>query len=343
MNNLGVMMRLRARSILSILILLATCGGMCWYFTSDREILHLFGQISFGPAVFLIALRLLYMGTYGLFLKISTAKFHVHLSVLEWFGLPFITTMGNQLTPFAGGVLIRALYLKRKHSLPYTEFTTILAANHLIVLWMVGLIGLITCAVFGELGTWRWPLAGFFFLVVVMITVVFVLPRFFLTGQGVFVRTFNRFTEGWALLRGDGRLLAYAFIIVFAGIVLNGYSFWLAYHSLDLAVRPQAVVLLSLLPFFLIFISITPGNLGVQELVISLSSMLLGGGAGKGLVVALMIRAATLIPAFILGTFSGLFLIRNLDCPRSASMPAGIGSRAASLFRELSGGNRYEE
>jgi uncharacterized membrane protein YbhN (UPF0104 family) len=325
-----------------MIILFATCWGMYWYLTSDRNTLHLLRQISFDLVVFLMVLRILYMGTYGLFLKISMAKFHVHLSIMEWFGLPFITTMGNQLTPFAGGVLIRALYLKRRHSLPYAAFTTILAANHLVVLWMVGVTGLLTCVLFRDLGSWRWPLTGFFSILVGIITVIFVLPNFSLPGQGIFIRTFNRIMEGWALIKEDKHLLVFAVIIVFAGIVLNGLSFWLAYHSLDLTVRPQAVVLLSLLPFFLIFISITPGNIGVQEIVIGLLSMLLGGGAGKGLVVALMIRATTMIPAVILGIFSGFFLARNLNYPQSVSPSAGIGSRVSSLFRELSGKNRYE-
>lgn len=328
---------MKIRSMISLLTLFATCGGMYWYLSSNRESLHLFRQISFDLLVFLMILRILYMGTYGLFLKISTAKFHVNLSALEWFGLPFITTMGNQLTPFAGGVLVRALYLKRRHSLPYASFTTILAANHIMIVWMVGLTGLLTCILFRGLGPWRWPLSGVFSLVVGIITTIVMLPHFSLPGQGIIVRTINRIIEGWALIKGDKHLLVLAVLIAFAGIVINCYSFWLAYYSIGLTVRPEAAILLSLLPFFLIFISITPGNLGIQEIVISLSSMLLGSGAGKGLIVALLIRATTLIPAFILGIFSGLFLVRHLDFFQSETISAQIGSRVISIYKELSG------
>jgi len=306
-----------ARSVASLSLLLVACGAIYSYLSANREPLHLLRNISFAQAALLVTLRILYMGTYGLFLKISTAKFHIRLDAREWFGLPFITSLGNQLTPFAGGVIVRAVYLKRRHALPYATFTSLLAANHVMTVWAAGLTGLLTCMLFSDLGPWRWAMTVFFSLVVGMITLIVSLPRFSLPGHGRFIRTANSVLEGWSLVKGDRTLLVRAALIALAGIVLNGLSFRLAYLAIGVMVRPQAAVILSLLPFFLVFLAITPGNLGVQEIVISLTSALLGGGVGKGLMVALLIRAATLIPACVLGVVFGLSLYRDPGSSRA--------------------------
>jgi len=59
-------------------------------------------------------------------------------------------------------------------------------------------------------------------------------------------------------------------------------------------------------------IYITPGNLGVQEIIISITSGFLGTGLGKGLLVALLIRATTLIPVFSLGMIYSILLANDL-------------------------------
>ncbi|MEN6475599.1 MAG: hypothetical protein ABFD81_16415, partial [Syntrophaceae bacterium] len=156
------MKQVRFRSIASLALLLVTCWAIYVYLSSNHEVLHLLRDISLTQLAVLVTLRVFYTGTYGLFLKIATEKFSVHLGAKEWFGLPFVTTLGNQLTPFAGGVIVRALYLKQRHALPYATFGTILAANHFIIIWAAGFTGLLTCMLFGELGPSQWVWTAFF-------------------------------------------------------------------------------------------------------------------------------------------------------------------------------------
>ena len=313
------MKKISIKSIASIAVLLLTSWWIIYYLSFHPKLLSSLWNISLAQVAILITLRTLYTGTYGLFLKMFTEKFDIHLKPVEWFGLPFITTMGNQLTPFAGGVIVRALYLKHRHSLPYTTFTTLLVANHLIIIWVAGLMGLLTCVLSRSLGPARWILTIFFFIVVGVIAFLVLLPRYSLKGQNIFIRTVNIFLEGWSFIKNDRTLLIMVSLVAVAGLLLNGFSFWLAYHSIDFKVHPAAIILVSLLPFFLVLFYITPGNFGIQEIAISLTSGFVGTGVGKGLLVALLVRATTILPVFILGPIFLYVLARNLSRLRLGS------------------------
>jgi len=93
----------------------------------------------------------------------------------------------------------------------------------------------------------------------------------------------------------------------------------LAYHSIDFEAPPAAIILVSLLPFFLVMFYITPGNFGIQEIAISLTSGFVGTGVGKGLLVALLVRATTILPVFVLGPIFLYLLARNLGKLRLGS------------------------
>jgi uncharacterized membrane protein YbhN (UPF0104 family) len=289
--------------------------------------------------IILVVLRTLYISTYGLFLKVSIEKLHVRLRPREWFGLPFITTMGNQLTPFAGGVIMRAMYLKHRHSLSYAQFATLLFANHLITFWVAGCIGMLTCVFSLHLGQARWILAIFFSFVVAVITIIVSLPPYSLPGQNMAIKTINNFFEGWSILKNDKTLLMLATFIGFIGVMLNSLSYGVAFYAIDLSAQPQTVLLVSLLSFFLILIYITPGNLGVQEIIISITSGFIGLGLGKGLLVALLLRATTLIPVFSLGMIYSLLLVKDLSTYQPSP---SVSNRANNLVpRHLFGRLRY--
>jgi uncharacterized membrane protein YbhN (UPF0104 family) len=301
------------RSVFSIFLLLASCLGIIIYLATHIELLKSLRNILIAQAILLIILRTLFTGVNGLYLKIFTTKFHVQLSVKEWFGLPFITYMGNQITPLSGGMIARAIYLKHRHSLSYTRFATLLAANYLVIFWVAGLVGMLACFSLGSLHSTQWLLATFFATVVVLISVIISLPSFSLHGRNRIVRIMNASLEGWSVVKSDRNLLVSASFITLISIVLNSASFWLAYHSINISLSPQAAVLISLLPSFFIVMNITPGNLGIQEAVISITSGLVGGGIGEGLLVALLIRASTLLPAFTFGPIFSIVLIRSLN------------------------------
>jgi uncharacterized membrane protein YbhN (UPF0104 family) len=311
------------RSLISTLALLAMAVAIYFYLSAHSDLLQSLENISLMQLCLLVALRILYITTFGLFMKLGVAKIGMRLNLLEWFGLQFVTIMGNQLTPFAGGVIVRAVYLKRRHSLSYPLFATLLLANHLAILLAASAAGFFICPFLPRLGAIRWMLMAFFALVMVAIGVILSLPVSHLPKRGRLkglTSLMNDCLEGWSILRSDTPLLLAVFALASAGIALNCLSFSVTYLSLGFQGMDQAALILGILMPFMVVIYITPGNLGIQELLISMTSGVIGGGVGKGLLVALVIRASTLIPVFILGSMSGSVLLRRMGDPSAGSM-----------------------
>ena len=305
----------------SIVVLVLVLAGVALYLNSQPELLAALRNMPLEAVLWLVVLRLLFLGTNGLFLRDSACKFGVRLRPREWFGLSMVTTMGNYIAPFSGGMIARAAYLKRRHSFPYAQFVTLLASNYLVNFWVIGVVGTLALSTFGAELRFYWQVMVFFAAVVVSISALVVFPSITLPWDNRLVQHVNTSLQGWALIKKDMPLLTRLVAFALVNIVLNGFSFWVAYGALGSPVSFRGALLVGLLAAFSILVNVTPGNLGVQEAVVSLSSELLGMGVGQGLLVALLIRAATLILVLTLGPIFGFLLTRELSALPPTSTP----------------------
>ena len=305
----------------SIVVLVLVLAGIALYLGFQPELLAALENISLEAVLWLVVLRLLFLGTNGLFLRDSVDKFGVRLMPREWFGLSVVTTMGNYITPFSGGMIARAAYLKRRHSFPYAQFVALLASNYLVNFWVIGVVGVAALSTLGTELRFYWQVLAFFAAVVVSISGLVAFPSVTLPWGSRLARLVNTSLQGWAFVKRDMSLLTRLVAFALVNIVLNGLSFWVAYAALRSSVSFGAALLVGLLAAFSILVNVTPGNLGVQEAVIGLSSELLGTGSGQGLLVALLIRAATLILVFTLGPLFSLLLTRELGADAPGGTP----------------------
>ncbi|MCA9926730.1 MAG: flippase-like domain-containing protein, partial [Anaerolineales bacterium] len=160
---------------LTLIVLLLVLGGIGLYLNANRSLLTLLVDISWPLAFGMVLLRLLFVGLNGYYLKLFAQTFGVQLRVREWFGLAFITTMGNYLTPLSGGMVARATYLKVRHSLPYAKFLSLLTASYLIVFWVAGFLGLVATILLGAAAQGRLVVLVFIVFMVTAVTIVFFL------------------------------------------------------------------------------------------------------------------------------------------------------------------------
>ncbi len=298
---------------LTLLIFIAALLGIALYLNANPDLIGLLANISWWQAFLLILLRLLFLGLNGYFLKIFARLFNIHLAVWEWFGLAFVTTMGNYLTPFSGGMLVRATYLKVRHAFPYAQFVSLLAASYLLTFWVAGVLGLVAAIQLDAAASGASLLLTFFAVLVTAVTVIFFLPTFKLSGQWRVINIANEMLAGWGKIRTDFALLLRLGGINLAGMLLNGLAFWLAFQALAISVSFPKALLISLSAVFSVVLTITPGNLGIREAIIGLTGGLIGIEVGEGLIVALLIRASTLVSAFTLGPLFSYRLTRELQ------------------------------
>ncbi|HPQ42878.1 MAG TPA: lysylphosphatidylglycerol synthase transmembrane domain-containing protein [Syntrophales bacterium] len=304
------MIQSRAWSVAVVILVVAAISTYIYYQPYSLRFLR---NVSLLNIIFLIIIRILFQVINGLLLREFASKFGTFLKPKEWFGLSIVTTMGNYLSPFSGGMIARAAYLKHRHAFPYTQFASLLAANYLIYFGTIGAVGVLTVIMFGEDFTFYRQVISFLIAVVLIISIVIILPpvRFLRINRLTVV--INNIIDGWVLIKADRILILKLVIYSLIGILLNGLSFWIAFTALaDFPVSFGAVFLISLLSIFSILLNLTPSNFGIQEAIISLTSGMFGIGTSLGLMASLLIRVASLIPIFTMGPVFSFILTREL-------------------------------
>lgn len=302
----------KVRSIFTIVLLLLCLVGIAFYLRANQELVTLLANLSWTTAVFLVILRFLFVATNGLFLKLFAAKLNIYLNWREWVGLPFVTTMGNYLTPLSGGMLVRAAYLKNRHALSYTHFATLLAANYLITFWVSVLAGLVIMPFLWQQANAPWLLLLFLGVCWVGLSIILLTPMPRFPSEKRPFRLLNQALIGWHTVKSDRSLIWQLVLLSVVSLVLNAAAFWLSYRALDIPVSWGTAVMVSLATIFSTLTTITPGNFGIREAFISFISQIVGAGVGEGLLVALLIRGTTLISAFTLGPIFSTQLTREI-------------------------------
>lgn len=277
---------------------------------------HLFEHLEHvGPitTIALIAAILLFKTSNGLLLRVIASKFGIALTAKEWFGLPLVTAMGNYITPLAGGMLARASYLKYRHSFPYAHFVSVIAASYLIYGWVAGIAGIAASVPLAEGPLPSWEPILFFAAMVLIISSCILIPAVRIPGRNRVALFLNSAFDGWMLIRRDPVLLSRLALCTLVAVLMNGIAFWLAFDALSEGSAPFGMTfVISIFFSFSIFIRVTPGNLGVSEVITTLASEFLGMGAGIGFMASLLIRAASLIPIFTLGPLFSVLLAREV-------------------------------
>lgn len=309
---------MRMKMGFSLILTLGIAGGIGLYLVHNPELVALFYGFSLRDAVLLVLMCVLSFGTSGLYLKVFAGKFGMYLRPREWFGLTVVTTMGNYLTPFSGGLIARASYLKHRHAFSYTRFLAMMAANYLIAFALISLTGIVTLLTLPEKQDESWLVLIFFFATLITVWLVSIFPSITAGSKNQMVLLVQRATEGLDIIRRDPVLLGKLIVLTLMNILIGALLFYVAFISLGSMLPFRVALLIYLLTTFTLLINITPGNFGIQEAGTSMAAAILGAGVEMGLMASLMIRAATILSAFSLGpVFSYLLskeLIAKQDC-----------------------------
>jgi uncharacterized membrane protein YbhN (UPF0104 family) len=303
---------MRMKLFFSFILSLAIAGGIGLYLFHNPELVALFYGISSRHAIGLVLMCVLTFGTSGLYLKVFAGKFGMNLRPREWFGLTVVTTMGNYLTPFSGGLIARAGYLKHRHAFSYTRFLAMMAANYLIAFALISLTGIVTLLTLPEKQDESWLVLIFFFATLITVWLVSIFPSLTAGSKNRMVLLAQQATEGLDIIRRDPVLLGKLIVLTLMNILIGALLLFVAFLSLGSMLPFRVALLIYLLTTFTLLINITPGNFGIQEAGTSLAAAILGAGVEMGLMASLMIRAATLLSAFSLGPVFSYLLSKEL-------------------------------
>ena len=297
------------------------------FIVREKELASAFLRVRPISFALLFLIQCLFNAVSGLVLRELSLFFGVRLNSTEWYGLPAVTTMGNYLTPASGGLVARALYLKQRYGLSYPRFLSLLSSGYLINFLVISVAGIFIVIGGHSHDTQVLPLAFFFLAVCTVILFLLHRPVPMPDGEGRIRQILRDVVSSWPLMKSNPVLLGKLIVLSLVNILLGGSSLWLAFDALGYPIPGLDAILVNLLQAFSLLISITPGNLGVQEIVVSLSSGLLGHGLGAGLLAALLIRVVTVLFILSHGPLFSYLLSKELVAPRSMNQIGDEGSK----------------
>lgn len=308
-----------------VLVLMLALLGL--FLVREKELASAFLRVHPISIALLFLIQCLFNAVSGLVLRELSLFFGVKLNSTEWYGLPAVTTMGNYLTPASGGLMARALYLKQRYGLSYPRFLSLLSSGYLVNFLVISAAGFFIVIGGHRHDTQVLPLAFFFLAVCAVILYLLHRPVPLPDGEGRIRRILRDVVGSWPLMKSNPVLLGKLIVLTLFNILLGGSSLWLAFDALGYPIPGLDAILVTLLQAFSLLIMITPGNLGVQEIVVSLSSGLLGYGLGAGLLAALLIRAVTVLFILTHGPLFSYLLSNELVAFRSMDPIGGEGRR----------------
>lgn len=293
--------------------------------------------------IFLVGVAVCYVAivyTNGLFIKYVIEPFNKKISVRESVRVSLISSLGNFFASSGAGLGFRAVYLKKKHGLSYGDYMTTMYGNYLLFFIINAVLGLISLLLISSKDSVQYKGAFLFFagLLVVSLVLCFVpIPKLFAGSvKNKYVTSIlgfiQKMTEGWSRIVKNRRLLMHLTILVSIQLVLTILIGWLEISSLHIVIGFPELLLFSVLGSMSIFISLTPGNLGVKEGIYILTASVIGLTTPQIVSIALIDRGILFGTLFVLWLLFGSSKTRqslkspsaSIDNFSDVSIPTGI-------------------
>jgi uncharacterized membrane protein YbhN (UPF0104 family) len=253
-----------------------------------------------------------YLAANGLLSHAMVTKLGGRIPLWESLNLSLVATAGNALSPMQGGMVVRAIYLKRLHNFQYARFLSTLVGCQVLTM-MVG-AGLATWAlgwmVFVEHRQGVSAILGGVALCLGLAVLASLLPPL-PTRAGWLWGRLAAVSDGWYRLRAEPRFLATLTALV--GLQVSGQvlSFWTSFGAMGIRVELLDASAAAALAGLASALSITPGALGIYEAVVASVGAAVAITPVHSVMAALVSRAVQLVLLLILTPLAILALRRR--------------------------------
>ena len=205
--------------------------------------------------------------------------------------------------PMKFGTVFRANYLKRHYGLTYAQFGTFFVYIMLLMAATASAVGFVVLvAVYGVAGYERKVLAAVFLGLLAFSIFSAFIPLPEPAGSGKLSTTVRNFLIGRQQVTRDKYTLFVCTTILVVNFIISSVRLGIIYNSMGQNVHPAGYLVLGALGFVTMFVSLTPGSLGIRELVLGSGSVVLGIPLEVGILAAMIDRAIALSWCFVVGS-----------------------------------------
>lgn len=284
--------------IFSIVALLVFIGYL--YLNADRYQQLL--DLSAGSLLLLFGLALIIVFINGLINLFLYRGLGVPLTLNEGVGLAAVNTLANQL-PFAGGLIAKGVYLKRRYELTYTRFLSATLALYVCFVTANGIVGMVVLGYWALVDDVIVPSLLFLGFLGMTISVFLLwLPIEVRTIPGKWGRRLAQLLQGWQILSQNRLLLAQLIGLQLLMTLIIAGRFWIAFHILSQDVTLAQCILFAAATILTRLVSIMPGGLGVREAIVAGVASALGFDADVSVVAVSIDRLIATMVIIALGT-----------------------------------------
>ena len=304
-------MREFLRKISTVLVLLVGSGFL--YF--NRTDLKGLADISSQQLIFLFLLTFLFFYLTGFTFSLLVRLLDVKLSQAEIIGLSILTNFGNYLGPIRPGAAFKAVYLKSNKGLNYSRFISILAANSFLTLLVTGCAGIILLT-FLQYSNHQVPFPLYSICIIIIcvacLPFVYNFPKFDKTNK--LTQIFYSAVEGFEIIKRKKRKLLYVCITFIAQFFLAAIINMVTFGALGIQITFLSALIIGVFTAISNFFTITPNNLGVQEVVIAYLFSITELDFTTGVIGACLGRVVHILITFSLApVFTHLLLKSDVD------------------------------
>ena len=310
-----------AKQIISTAIILATALLLLYYLTTHISDFKQLFSLSIGSLWLIVILVLILLFNFlitGMLNNELMKPFGVSLKPKEYFGLSIVTNFYNYITPFRGGMIARAAYLKKKHNFAIVNFLATLSAVYVLVFLIASLLGLISMLFIKiSYNLFNLPVFILFLGIFLFMFLIIILSPKIPESKNKWLNRFIKVINGWHLIKNNKRVIFIVSIITLIQLALGAISSILTYRIIGLDLSFSKALFLSAIGNLSILVSITPGNLGVGDAIAVFSASLIGITLTQAVAATILGRAIGLITIFILGPIFSYILLKHKPEPKS--------------------------
>lgn len=303
------------RRIVSVTIVAGFLGWAGWYVYSNAESFSQLAEVSWTDGAILISAFLTIMVCNGIFISIVTEAFKIRLHSQEWLSLSFASSFANYFLPFKGGAGMRALYMNRLHGFPITEFVSTLSIMylmHIVVNGVLALIGMML--IVANEGPANISLLIFFAVISLFGILVMAIDIKIGTDYQKFpMAQFSRLLAAWRKVRQNRLLVFKLWVLMLALSLATVWQCHAAFNAASVSLPWEGVIVYAASKNLAGLVGLTPGSLGIVELMSIYLGSVLGYGTADALVVQGLIRAVAVVVLLLAGPVALIYLRRRLQ------------------------------
>jgi len=272
------------KKIINIFFTISVISLFILYFLRNQEDIR--SVLNVDP-VYLVSISLMMIILFfleGIFIKIVLKAFNKDIKIHESFYVSTLSRIGNYLLPLRAGIAMRATYLKKKFSFPYSQFISTLYGYYIILFLLYSAFALSGLAYKYIATRESYIVLTLFFTGIFITMIIFSLVKIPIEkvpstknrAINTIIKILKKILNGWNIIISNKKTLLNLFLISLGNILLNVVIFLLEFGALGIKSSIENIILYSSLSGVSLLVSITPGSLGLREAIFMLTSQSLG-------------------------------------------------------------------